>query len=381
MLVTKENIKREEIDSEIIWGKLVDFAKYAFNKSHSVAYAIIGYWTAWLWVYHKEEFLEYCLNYDTKKVYQIAIDKLKEMNYKFQYPSLKEMGDSHFKVKDGTVLVPVDAVKSYDSYVDFLFSDEEPNLYKLIYSGVCDSLTKDRLSLVELISTLLSKPKEQAKFMEPEGQKFTNLTQILDGLIACGAVVEYSKQPDGILVFVKRGRGPASKVLFHKDSCPNIKADIVKFDLKEFGTVRKGVLSDLPYINTNAIERNLKNIKERMYSQNMGNIAYYKMRDTLNDYMYEYFSNPIKNTFEDIYAILEDFVTYERSTKLILTFNDRQDIFYINNRDSNASKIKRFGKKSLVKLKMIYSPFINKRKEEFVYDFDIEDIELVEGTR
>lgn len=43
--------------AEKIFDEMVDFAKYAFNKSHAVAYALIGYQTAWLKTYYPYEFM------------------------------------------------------------------------------------------------------------------------------------------------------------------------------------------------------------------------------------------------------------------------------------------------------------------------------------
>jgi DNA polymerase III, alpha subunit len=40
-----------------IYDLMIDFAKYAFNKSHSVAYAALAYETAWLKVYYPVEFM------------------------------------------------------------------------------------------------------------------------------------------------------------------------------------------------------------------------------------------------------------------------------------------------------------------------------------
>ncbi len=43
--------------ANIIFDKMIDFAKYAFNKSHAAAYAIIAYQTAWLKAYYPVEFM------------------------------------------------------------------------------------------------------------------------------------------------------------------------------------------------------------------------------------------------------------------------------------------------------------------------------------
>lgn len=40
-----------------IYGDMVDFAKYAFNKSHAAAYAVVAYQTAWLKYHYPVEFM------------------------------------------------------------------------------------------------------------------------------------------------------------------------------------------------------------------------------------------------------------------------------------------------------------------------------------
>jgi DNA polymerase III alpha subunit len=39
-----------------LWEQMCEFGSYAFNKSHSVAYAIVAYWCAWLKAYFGKEF-------------------------------------------------------------------------------------------------------------------------------------------------------------------------------------------------------------------------------------------------------------------------------------------------------------------------------------
>ncbi len=48
--------------AEAIFGQMVDFAEYAFNKSHACAYAVIAYYTAYLKCYYKVEYLTALLN-------------------------------------------------------------------------------------------------------------------------------------------------------------------------------------------------------------------------------------------------------------------------------------------------------------------------------
>ncbi|MDR1017807.1 MAG: DNA polymerase III subunit alpha, partial [Lachnospiraceae bacterium] len=43
--------------ANIIYDEMIDFAKYAFNKSHAAAYAIVSYQTAWLKYYYPVEYM------------------------------------------------------------------------------------------------------------------------------------------------------------------------------------------------------------------------------------------------------------------------------------------------------------------------------------
>lgn len=373
-------------DPEKVWKALEGFAHYAFNKSHSVAYAIIAYATAKLWTYQKYELLEYCLNDGTKDNYALAMNKCKELNIKMDYPTLETMGDKKFHIAEektewgdtrAVLHIPIDVEKSYSSYVSFLF-DNEINVASLIYKGVCDKLTGDRTALAELVTTLLAKPKAQALYMEPPGQQFNRLEQILDGLKMCEAIVSYEKQPNGcILVKVKRANGkPSNEVLFHPNGSDAVRAQKVLYDLKMFGSVRNGVISNRPHIEHARLESNLMSIKEKAYENGQGNEAYKKMRNFLEHHMYNYFSDPRKNTFYDVYALINDTITYGNSVKLFVEFNDCQDILYVKTEEL-MNKARTLGKNALVKLTLVYSPYINKRKEVFVYDFDIKEMEVV----
>ena len=49
-----ESVKRRQIT---IYDDMMDFAKYAFNKSHAAAYAVVSYQTAYLKYYYPVEFM------------------------------------------------------------------------------------------------------------------------------------------------------------------------------------------------------------------------------------------------------------------------------------------------------------------------------------
>ena len=46
-----------EATANKIYDEMIDFAKYAFNKSHAAAYAVVAYQTAFLKYYYPVEFM------------------------------------------------------------------------------------------------------------------------------------------------------------------------------------------------------------------------------------------------------------------------------------------------------------------------------------
>jgi len=52
----------DEVSANKIFDEMMEFAKYAFNKSHAAAYAVIAYQTAWLKAYYPVEFMAASLN-------------------------------------------------------------------------------------------------------------------------------------------------------------------------------------------------------------------------------------------------------------------------------------------------------------------------------
>ena len=51
---------KKRIDEQVankIYDEMLDFANYAFNKSHAAAYAVVAYQTAWLKYYYPVEYM------------------------------------------------------------------------------------------------------------------------------------------------------------------------------------------------------------------------------------------------------------------------------------------------------------------------------------
>ena len=150
----------------------------------------------------------------------------------------------------------------------------------------------------------------------------------------------------------------------------------MEFDLKNFGITTGNTISDLPYVNVVGITNQLAKRKSFLIERGKAESVYYEMKDVLQEYMFENFKDKDKITFDNIYGILLSQKQYDRNTKLTIQFNDKTDIFYVSGK--MAADVKRIPPKSMVKMTMIFSPYIARRTEEFIYDFDILSIETVE---
>ena len=99
--------------AELIFDEMTDFAKYAFNKSHAAAYAVIGYQTAWLKVYYPVEFMAALLTSvidSTTKVSEY-IAECKKMNIELLPPSVNQ-SFMHFSCDKGKIRFGLLAIKN-----------------------------------------------------------------------------------------------------------------------------------------------------------------------------------------------------------------------------------------------------------------------------
>ncbi len=96
-----------------IFDMLAKFAGYGFNKSHSAAYAIVAYQTAWLKANHPVEFMAALLSNElanTDKI-QVFINECKRMSIEVLAPDVNESG-VRFTVRDGRIRFGLAAIKN-----------------------------------------------------------------------------------------------------------------------------------------------------------------------------------------------------------------------------------------------------------------------------
>ena len=96
-----------------IFDLMEKFAGYGFNKSHSAAYALLAYQTAWLKAHYPSEFMAATMSSDMDKTDKIVpyIEDCKNLRINVLPPSINS-GEYKFSVaKDGSIIYGLGAIK------------------------------------------------------------------------------------------------------------------------------------------------------------------------------------------------------------------------------------------------------------------------------
>lgn len=112
-----------------IYDTMIDFAKYAFNKSHAACYAIVTYQTAWLKFYYPTEFMAALLTsvIDFPSKVAAYILACREMHIRLLPPDINE-GVAGFSVSGGAIRYSLTAIKGVgESVIRAVVRERERN--------------------------------------------------------------------------------------------------------------------------------------------------------------------------------------------------------------------------------------------------------------
>ncbi len=176
----------EEIANKI-FDKMIDFASYAFNKSHAAAYAVVAYETAYMKCYYPLDFMAALLTSVRNNVVKMTsyIEAVKKMGIKLLPPDVNS-GYSEFSVDGDAIRYGMSAIKSVgDAVVDAIILEREKNgcfkdlkdfcarmtnkeankrtLESFIYAGAFDSFGKNRKQMITVYPDIVERVTEEKK--------------------------------------------------------------------------------------------------------------------------------------------------------------------------------------------------------------------------
>ena len=112
-----------------IYDEMMDFAKYAFNKSHAAAYAVVSYQTAYLKYYYPVQFMAAIMTsvIDNPGKVTSYIYTCRSMGIEILPPDINE-GESGFTVSGNSIRYGLSAIKSVGkNVIDAIVSEREKN--------------------------------------------------------------------------------------------------------------------------------------------------------------------------------------------------------------------------------------------------------------
>ena len=165
--------------AQSIYDEIVDFANYAFNKSHAVCYAVVAYQTAYLKCHYPRQYMAALMTsvLDSAGKISTYIAECKDLGIALLNPDINHSED-HFSVEEGGIRFGLGAVKNigrglirsvsqkrreggpFKSFQDFLERMDEGELNKravenLIRCGAMDCFGYHRSELVGVYESMM----------------------------------------------------------------------------------------------------------------------------------------------------------------------------------------------------------------------------------
>nr|WP_303180705.1 DNA polymerase III subunit alpha [Lachnoclostridium phocaeense] len=172
-------------DAVAYWDSIVDFSKYAFNKSHAAAYAKISYITGYLKYHYKTEYLCACLNHSEDDKKPSLLFECKRMGIQILPPDINR-SKATFEEDGDRIRFGLNGIKGiasaasgividrsqngeYKSFQDYMVREHSNKgvTEKLIKAGAFDPFGYSRKSLLATLPELAKKIQSEKKKAVP----------------------------------------------------------------------------------------------------------------------------------------------------------------------------------------------------------------------
>ena len=184
-----------EKDAEEIWNLIVKFAGYGFNKSHSTAYALVAFQTAYLKAHYPVEFMASLLssdisgrNFKRKDALVEHMEDCERMGIEVVAPDVNT-SEADFSVSDGKIFFALSAIKACGgSTAISIFEERKKNgPYKDIFD-FCERVDPSACNKAA-IETLV-----KAGAMDSFGAKRSQMVAVIERALQAGASLQADKQ-------------------------------------------------------------------------------------------------------------------------------------------------------------------------------------------
>ncbi|SHJ44523.1 DNA polymerase III catalytic subunit, DnaE type [Geosporobacter subterraneus DSM 17957] len=314
----------EEVASRI-YDEMIDFAKYAFNKSHAAAYAVLGYQTAYLKCYYPVEFMAALLTSvmgNTSKVAQYIQD-CKKMNIQILPPSINE-SEAKFTVEKGKIRFGLMAVKNvglgiidaivqarrakgrFISFMDFCEKVDSKEVNKraiesLIRCGAFDHIGANRAQLLAIFDRVIDGiQQDRRRNIEGQVSLFSNFDEVLPETVKEDVLPNVAEFPPKMLLAMEK---ETTGLYITGHPLAEFEEEILRLS-----TVNTGELIELKENDENS------DLRDGAYVRLAGLIIHRINKTTKNNKLMAFI------TLEDLYGTVEVLVfpnVYDKSANLL----------------------------------------------------------------
>lgn len=267
--------------------ELIDkFAGYGFNKSHSAAYALIAYWTAYFKAHYMKHYYAALMTSEMAHIEDIAfyVDDIKLHNLKLHLPDINK-ASSKFKVDKDGIIFSLAAIKNvgegisekileeynengeYKNFEDFVMRTRKHGLNKkalesLILAGALDSLPGNRHQKFESVDKILNYVNRKIKEDEIQQMNLFGEAKSTLGSFNLPQFPEYSLED--LLAKEKEYLG----FYFSAHPLDNYRKLIKLFRLSSISELKEE--KDIQFFKTYGILRDVKKVITKSSGQIMG---------------------------------------------------------------------------------------------------------------
>ncbi len=138
----------DEKSANKIFDEMAEFAKYAFNKSHAAAYAVVSYQTAYLKRYYPEEFMAATLNSFLGNLDKVPeyIDECRRLGIEILKPNINK-SNTKFTVDNKKIRFGMGSVKNVGiAAVDAIVAEREKNGSYKSFTDFCERIQSESVN-------------------------------------------------------------------------------------------------------------------------------------------------------------------------------------------------------------------------------------------
>ncbi len=175
----------DEVSANKIFDEMAEFAKYAFNKSHAAAYAVVAYQTAYLKCHYPQEFMAAYMNsfIGNQNKIPIYVNECRELGIDVLRPDINE-SFSKFTVVDNNIRFAMSSIKNVgETAVEDVIKEREKNGKYTSFIDFCERQSSDTVNKKCVESLIKAGCFDEIEKEYTRFDLLDNFEKIIDGVI------------------------------------------------------------------------------------------------------------------------------------------------------------------------------------------------------